>query len=150
MVDGIPNVHPLLVHFPIALLVTAVIADITVFVTRGHPLSRHLATGLYLAGTAMLVASYFTGQSAAATVRVPGMAHAALNEHWTWALRTTVYFSGVALGRLCLIPASGLWQGRLSPVWIGIGVLGIGLLVQTAELGGLMVFTHGVGVAAPY
>ena len=150
MVDGIPNIHPLLVHFPIALLVTAVVADVVALVARGHLLLRHLATGLYVAGTVMLVASYFTGQSAAETVRMPGMAHAVLNEHWTWALRTTVYFGGVALGRLCLIPTPRVWRGRLSQALVVAGVLGLGLLVQTAELGGLMVYTHGVGVAAPY
>ena len=150
MVEGLPNVHPLLVHFPIALLVTAVVADVVALVAKGNPLLRHLATGLYVSGSVMLVASYFTGQSASATVRVPGMAHAVLNEHWTWALRTTVYFGGVALGRLCLIPAPRVWQGRLSLALVLAGVLGLGLVVRTAELGGRMVYTHGVGVAAPY
>ena len=143
------TLHPLLVHFPIGLIVTAAVIDIAALGARPRSTLRRTATGLYVAGAIALLAAYFTGRSDAALVRVPGPAHIVVDEHWTWALRTTVYFGVVALGRLGLVLA-GLLTDRVR--WIPIvaaGVAGVLLLFQTAERGGRLVYEHGVGVAAP-
>ena len=143
------TLHPLLVHFPIGLMVTAAVVDLAGLATDPRSTLRRAATGLYLAGAAALVAAYFTGRSDAALVRIPGPAHALVDEHWTWALRTTIYMGVFALGRLGLElagPLSG--RGRWLPVVAG-GLAGILLLFQTAERGGRLVYEYGVGVAAP-
>ena len=147
--DWAPNLHPLLVHFPIALLVTAAVADTASLVFRSHPWLRQLATGLYVAGAVMLIAAYFTGRSAATTVRVPGMAHAVVDEHWTWALRTTVYVCTVAAGRLAGTVLGRTWHPYLTRALVVASVLGLALVLQTAERGGRLVYEYGVGVAAP-
>ena len=82
-------------------------------------------------------------------MRIPGPAHAVVDEHWTWALRTTVHMGVVALGRLGL-DLAGLLTARVR--WLPIvaaGLVGVLLLFQTAERGGRLVYEHGVGVAAP-
>ena len=116
-----------------------------------HPRStpRHAATGLYLAGAAALVATYFTGRSDAELLRVPGMAHAIVNEHWNWALRTTVYMGVVSLGRLGFVVSGRLVRRGTWLPFVAAGLLGVALVVQTAERGGRLVFEYGVGVAAP-
>ena len=143
------TLHPLLVHFPIGLIVTAAVMDVAALGAGPRSTLRRAATGLYLAGALALVAAYFTGRSDAALVRIPGPAHAVVDEHWTWALRTTVYMGVFALGRFGL-DLTGRLSGRIRwlPVVAG-GLAGVLLLFQTAERGGRLVYEHGVGVAAP-
>ena len=105
--------------------------------------------GLYLAGAGALIAAYLTGRSDAALVRIPGPAHALVDEHWTWALRTTVYVCALALGRVGLELSGRVVTRR---AWLPVaaaGLAGLLLLFQTAERGGRLVYQHGVGVAAP-
>ncbi len=141
--------HPLIVHFPIGLIVTAAVVDVAALGTDPRSTPRRAATGLYLAGAAALLAAYFTGRSEAALVRIPGPAHAVVDEHWTWALRTTVYLCLFALGRLGLVLGGRLSERtRWLPV-VAAGLAGVLLLFQTAERGGRLVYEHGVGVSAP-
>lgn len=147
--DWTQPLHPLIVHFPLGLLVSAAAIDVASLATRPLSAVRHVATGLYVAGAVSLVAAYFSGRADADALRVPGMAHAIIDAHWTWALRTTLYF-----GVLSLVRAALAVSGYVAPrrVWIPVvagGVLGLALLFQTAERGGRLVYEHGVGVAAP-
>ena len=143
------TLHPLLVHFPIGLIVTAAVVDLAALGADPRSPLRRAATGLYLAGAATLVAAYCTGRSDAALVRIPGPAHAVVAEHWTWALRTTVYLGVFAPGRLGLDLAGRLTgRARWLPV-VAAGLVGLLLLFQTAERGGRLVYEHGVAVAAP-
>ena len=147
--DGLSTIHPLLVHFPIALLVTAAVADTASLVFRCHSRLRQLSNGLYIAGAVMLIAAYFTGRSAAMIVRVPGMAHAVIDAHWTSALWTTVYVCTVAAGRLASIVLEETWHPYLTRALVFASILGLALVLQTAEYGGRLVYEFGVGVAAP-
>ncbi len=141
--------HPLLVHLPIGLLVTAMVIDIAVLGSPPRATPRQVATGLYLAGAAALVAAYFSGRADAEALRITEMAQGLVDEHWTWALRTTVYVGLLSVTRLGLV-----WSGCLATrgVWMPVvaaGIVGILLLFQTAERGGRLVYQHGVGVAVP-
>ncbi len=143
------TLHPLIVHFPIGLIVTAAVIDVAALGAGPRSALRTTATGLYAAGAAALLAAYFTGRSDAALMRIPGPAHAVVDEHWTWALRTTFYLGFFALGRLGLDLAGLLTaRARWLPV-VAAGLVGVLLLFQTAERGGRLVYEHGVGVAAP-
>ena len=149
MTDWTQPLHPLIVHFPLGLLVSATVVDVASLARRPSSAVRHAATCLYVAGAVALVAAYFSGRADAAALRVPEVTHAVIDAHWTWALRTTLYF-----GVLSLIRAGLVVSGYVAPrrVWIPIvasGVLGLALLFQTAERGGRLVYEHGVGVAAP-
>ena len=143
------TLHPLLVHFPIGLIVAAALLDVAALAAGPRALVRRVAVGLYLAGAGALVAAYFTGRNDAPLVRIPGPAHALVDEHWTWALSTTVYVCVLALGRVGL-ELSGRAVTRRG--WLPVaaaGLAGLLLLFQTAERGGRLVYQHGVGVAAP-
>lgn len=149
MADWTQPLHPLVVHLPIGLLVSAVVTDLAGLAAPARPALRHAATGLYLAGAATLVAAYVTGRADAAAPRVPGPADALVDEHWTWAWRTTIYFGALAAGRLALLRASPSTERRVRLPLAAAGVLGLILLFQTAERGGRLVYQHGVGVTAP-
>ena len=147
--NAFPNAHAILVHFPVGLLSTAVVADLVGAVFLKRPGLNRTALWLWVGGTGLLVATYLTGRDAAADVRTPGMAHALINAHWTWAWYTVLYFGAVTIGRI------GLRWIRSEPrpvahiaVLLAAG-LGLFLLLQTADRGGQLVYQHGVGVAAP-
>jgi uncharacterized membrane protein len=146
--DWAPNIHPLLVHFPIALLCAAVAVDVVGCAFRRNKPLRQLATLLYVLGTGAAVAAYLTGRAAAQTVWLPGMAQAVLKQHWDWALRTVWFFAGVTVVRLVLLRPS---RREPSPAIVAAlalaGLVGIGLLVETGDRGGRLVYQHGVGTA---
>ena len=149
MADWTQPLHPLVVHLPIGLLVSAAVVDLAGLAAPSRPALRHSATGLCLAGALTLVVAYVTGRADAEALPVPGSAHAVVDEHWTWAWRTTVFFCALAAARLALLLASPLTERRARPALAAAGLLGLVLLFQTAERGGRLVYQHGVGVAAP-
>ena len=141
-----PNVHPLVVHFPIALLIAAVAVDLLGWALRRNTTLRHVATVLYVLGTLGAVAAYLTGRAASQTVWLPGMAQAVLKEHWDWAFRTVWFFAAVTLVRLALLRPSRRDPGHaVVATFALVGLVGIGLLLETGDRGGRLVFQHGVG-----
>tara|TARA_B100001179_G_scaffold199683_1_gene159796 strand:+ start:988 stop:1326 length:339 start_codon:yes stop_codon:yes gene_type:complete len=108
---------------------------------------RHVATWLYLAGAISLIATYFSGRADAETMRIPGMAHSVVNEHWDWAFRTTVYMNIISVSRLAIVRSGRLINRRRWAPVIAAGLIGIVLLFQTAERGGRLVYQYGVGIA---
>jgi uncharacterized membrane protein len=143
-----PNIHPLLVHFPIALLITAAALDLVGWAFRRNTPLREAATVLYVAGTGAALAAYVTGRAASQILWFPGMAQAVVREHWDWAFRTVWFFSMMTAVRLLLLRPS---RRDPSPALIAAlalsGLVGIGLLIETGDRGGRLVYQHGVGVA---
>lgn len=153
-----PNVHPLVVHLPIGLLVAAVAVDVLGLVLRGNAWLRGHATFLYVLGTLAAITAYFTGRAAAHTVWLPGMAHAVVKEHWDLAFRTVWFFGVLTLLRLVLLrPATGpttrktARKGASHPAIVAglvlAGLVGLVLLAETGDLGGRLVYQHGVGTS---
>jgi uncharacterized membrane protein len=76
------------------------------------------------------------------------MAEPVLKEHWDWAWRTVWFFAVVTLVRLVLLrPARREPTTALVAVLALAGFVGIGLLLETGDRGGRMVYQHGVGIA---
>jgi uncharacterized membrane protein len=147
--DWAPNFHPLFVHLPIAWWIGAVVVDLIALVLRRAAWADTTAAVLYPAGALSAAAAYLTGRQAAATVHITGMAHPLVQQHWNWALATTIAFAVVALVRLwvrVVRPQSSGW------VRVALAVAALGALVvlfETGDRGARLVFEHGVGVAAP-
>ena len=139
--------HPLLTHIPIGLLVAAACIDMVSVNTRPQSTLRHVATWLYMAGAVSLIATYFSGRADAETMRIPGMAHSVVNEHWNWAFRTMVYMNIMSVLRLAMVRSGRLISRRRWAPVIAAGLVGIVLLFQTAERGGRLVYQYGVGIA---
>ena len=142
-----PNLHPLLVHFPVTLLIAGLAVDVASVVIPTRPALRDAATLFYCAGALMTMATYFSGLSAAQATPVSPETGAAVTAHFTWADRTTWFFICFASLRLAI---SYIW--RPTARWAGVAAVlvalaGVGMLLVTADGGGRLVFRHGVGVA---
>ena len=143
--DWAPNIHPLLVHFPIALLCAAAAVDVVGCALRRNTLHQ-VATLLYVLGTGGAIAAYVTGRAASQTIWFPGMAQAVVREHWDWAFRTVWFFAIVTLLRVVLLRPSRREPSRaIVATFALVGLVGIGLLIETGDRGGQLVYQHGVG-----
>ena len=143
-----PNIHPLLVHFPIALLCAAIAVDLVGCAWWCNKPLRQAATLLYGLGTVGAIATYLSGRAASQSIWLPGMAQPILKEHWDWALRTIWFFSIVTVVRLVLLRPSRREPAAALVVALAlVGLVGIGLLLETGDRGGRLVYQHGVGTA---
>ncbi len=144
--DWIPNIHPFIVHFPIALLVVAVLVDVIRVFVKNQAWLQNMVLTLYAAGTVGLIASFLSGRHAVDTVSVTGDAIPVVTSHEDWALYTMIYFIAFTLLRIWT------WWKNLEmkqPVFIGLILLafaGTGMLWYTGELGAKLVYKHGVAV----
>ena len=142
-----PNLHPLLVHFPVTLLIGAVTVDLASLLMPTRPAVRNTATLFYCAGAFMAMAAYFSGLSGAQAMTMSLEQGAAVTAHFTWADRTTWFFVFFASLRMAF---SFIWQPTArwaAAVAFVVALGGVGMLLVTAEHGGRLVFRHGLGVA---
>jgi len=90
--DWIPKIHPFVVHFPVALLVIAILTDFArIIILKADWIDKTILF-LYAAGTLGLSAAYLTGQQAVDSVSVTGDATAAVASHEDWAFYTFLFF----------------------------------------------------------
>lgn len=79
--DWAPNIHPMIVHFPIALVFGAIGAGLLALIFRRWAWLRLATVALYVVGGASAVFTYFTGTWAADAVSVSAEAQPVLTEH---------------------------------------------------------------------
>jgi uncharacterized membrane protein len=134
------EVHPMLVHFPIALLLVAVAADIW---NRFRPRDSvgRAAGGLYVLG---VIAGWLTALAGLlAFFTVPAhteQAHVWMYWHLGFAAAAMVLFTGLAILR---------WRARVRPPMFaacGVSLLAAALLAVTGYLGGAIVYHGGAGI----
>jgi len=140
--------HPVLVHFPISLLLAAVVVDLVGLRRPSNTVTRETVTWLYCIVAAVTLAAYFSGLSTATTLRLVPTASRDLTTHFVWADWTTWFLVCVAALRLAL---SYIWQTTVRWVatmaWVA-GLFALALLTVTAAHGGRLVFEHGLGVGS--
>jgi uncharacterized membrane protein len=150
---AVPSLHVLLVHFPIALLVVALLFDLGCLFFRRRVWLDRTATSLYFVGTIGAGAAYLSGQRAAAALQeISGTAEATLADHQDLALATLAAFSGVTLLRMLVSWLARndrrIQLGIFRLAALPIAIAGLALLALTADRGGALVYRHGVGVEA--
>lgn len=143
--DWIPNIHPLIVHFPIALLVLAVLFDAASLIFKEENWLGKATLALYATGTLGLIASFLSGRQAVETVSITGDAIPVVASHEDWALYTLIYFL-VFTGIRFVTRWKQLEKGFVPPVLVIFAIVGTGMLWYTGELGAKLVYKHGVAV----
>ena len=148
---ALPNLHPALVHFPIALLSAAVLFDAACLALRRQVWLDRAAAALYGLGALGAWAAFLAGGSAEEGLRdVAPPVEALIEQHEEWAERTLWSVAILALARV----AFAWWQRREPEVrrlGARMGILALAgvamwLMMQTADFGGALVYRHGVAV----
>ncbi|HLR91340.1 MAG TPA: DUF2231 domain-containing protein [Balneolaceae bacterium] len=143
-----PNIHPIVVHFPIALLVVALLLDLIRIVKREHTGLNLAVQILYGLGTLGLIVSFITGRQATETVEVAGQAFSVLASHENWAFATMIFFIVFFGLRFAVYWFQLDMRKSISFVSVLLGLIGLELVAITGDRGGELVFGHGVGVTA--
>jgi uncharacterized membrane protein len=137
MAIRLQEMHPALVHLPIALLPLAVGADVVGSVTGNEPVLSFVQKAICIAA-AGAVAYAVTGLVAGEEVNVEGALQDMLITHRNLNFIATVVASSMALWRVT--------HRKPSAAYLGVGAAGVGVLAYTAYLGGKLVYGVGVGV----
>lgn len=135
---GLQEVHPALVHMPLAFAPLSIVSDIAGVVTDDPSLIAVGRATIGLAAASAAVAAV-TGLIAQEEVIAEGRASDHLATHRNLNLVGGMALAGMALWRRDHDPGRGY-------IALGAGILGT--MFYTAYLGGKMVYDHGVGVKA--
>ena len=136
------NVHPLLVHFPIALLSSFLVLEILAALSKSERMHVASSWMLYV-GTLGAVATVIAGFMAASTVPHGGAAHEIIASHKSLGLSVLVLAVVLTCWRLMY---KKRLSGMASVLNLMLAVIMVGLLIKGADLGGQMVYKYGVGV----
>ena len=141
-----PNLHPLVVHFPIVLLVVALALE-AVGWARPAAAGRGLRAGAWGAAAIAAAAAFLTGRRAAdQLVDLAPDAHAAIGAH----ADAAAWVVAAAMTAAALRALSLVRRGRAAAgPGVIAGVVALGAVAWAADRGGGLVFSHGVGVARP-
>jgi uncharacterized membrane protein len=137
------ELHPMLVHMPLALLPAAALVDVAAASADSRP-RRYL---LDAAGRKL----WWAGVGAAALAGVAGMAASQEVRADDPRARDAMWLHGIGnLGILLAGIGLASWRTthRVSPVSAVLGASAVGASIYTAWLGGELVYTHGIGVKA--
>lgn len=146
--EFVANLHPLIIHFPIAFFAAYFVLEFTSLVTKKDSLCK-MATVFLGAGVIFALLAVLTGNQAHEVLKpVLKMKQSFINEaiesHEQFATITLWYFFAMLVLRIYL-----LIKKNLSPNWkfgfFVLALLGIYFVYQTGILGGKLVYDFGVG-----
>lgn len=145
MIEIIPNWHPILVHFTVALLLTATVLFVAAHLASNPSTALSLTTAarwnLWI-GVGLTVITVATGWNAFNTVEHDDPAHEVMVDHRNLAFTT--------FGLFLLLAAWSFLRYREGQqrkwIFVILMLVGSGLLAATAWHGGELVYRHGLGV----
>ena len=135
------NIHPLFVHFPIALLLAALIIDLAAVIFK-HPAWHQAAFWNLVLATAAAALAVWSGLQAEGTAAHPEQAHEIIELHEK--LGIAVLFLA-AFATLCRITWRNHFTGIKKVLVLALMVLSAATVSFGAYLGGRLVYEFGVG-----
>lgn len=147
----LPNLHPAIVHFPIAFVALAVCYEIAAVARGRAKWLDNAAASVWAAAGLAAWAALWAGERAADSLTVPPTVQGHLNTHSDWGHYTLYTVAGIAVLRLALVffrpaPRGGwVWPS----LFLLAGLVAAAFVAKTADLGGGLVFRHGLAVADP-
>ena len=144
-ISGMVNVHPLVVHFPIAFLIGYFVIDLMGTLFK-QPHWRTVASGLLYLGTISVIFAVIAGFLAAGSVAHNDVVHAIMTQHQKIGLMASSLAVILSIWRLF---SKGFILKGLNVLHLILSALLSSLIIFGADLGGLMVYKHGVAVERP-
>jgi uncharacterized membrane protein len=143
-ISEMPNIHPLIVHFPIALLTSFLLMEFLNLVTAKESF-RAAATWMLYLGTVGALAAVLAELWAASTVEHSEEAHKVLLRHRD--LGITVLALSVILSAWHIY-AGGSFSRKGQAFHLAVAFIMVTIMALGADKGGLMVYKYGVGEKA--
>lgn len=140
----ISHLHPMIVHFPIALLLTGLLFDIVGFFSKGNFFSK---TGFYLLilGALGVFAAYLSGTYAGSGITEQGALKQALETH-EGAAQLTLWLVGITAVFRVILEVLRQYRGALKAVALVLFLASALSIARTGYYGGELVYKHAAGV----
>jgi len=143
-VSAMMNIHPMLVHFPIAFLLAFFAVDAVATVAK-KPSWREVASWFLYLGTVAAAFTVLAGFIAADTVPHGDNVHAIMERHEHFGISVLSLATVLSLWRM---KTGAALHGVANGLFLSAAAILCLLLSLGADLGGLMVYKYGVAVAA--
>lgn len=132
--------HPLIVHFPVALLLLATIIEIVSLKYRNS--LNNTGTILLVAGVISGIIAYLTGDGGERFAEMHfGEVEGMIHQHESMALTSMLLFSAAAVIKL-FTHFKDFYKKQLFIVVIVLSIIGSGFLAYTGHLGGKIVYEN--------
>jgi uncharacterized membrane protein len=141
MIEIIPNWHPILVHFTIALFATATVLFFVGTIFSKETLLKTAHINLWI-GAAITILTLLAGWDAYNTVNHDSSSHAAMTDHRNWALATAALFFFITFWSLFTFRRTA----KVGVLFLALIAIASGLLATTGYKGGEAVYRYGLGV----
>jgi uncharacterized membrane protein len=138
------NLHPMIVHFPIALLIVGCVSDIAGAAFKRDFFSR---AGFYLLllGTLGVIAAYLSGDRAGEGLAEGGALKQALETHQGAAVLSLWLMTATSVVRIFMV-ASKRFTGAVRWIPVIMFIVSVLSIARTGYYGGELVFKHAAGV----
>lgn len=145
MIEIIPNLHPIFVHYTVALLSIAPLLFVLNYFLPADSKYKELSfifakCSLYL-GVIITIATLIAGWDAYNSVAHDKPSHRAMTDHKNWAFVTAAFFAILALWTLYTKQKS-----QMSFLFVFLILIASLLLAATGYKGGELVYRYGLGV----
>lgn len=139
------HLHPIFVHFPIALLVAGFVCEL-IGIFTGKDFFRKAGLYLLITGAVTFITAYYSGDFASEKLGGDeGPFHQIINVHEEAATLTLWLVLGTAALRLLSLKIKK--QGKvLLYASIALYLVAIGSMINTGYTGGQLVYKHAIGV----
>jgi len=146
--ESIAGLHPLVVHFPIALLLLYTLFETTGVILKNETLTK-AAFLILILGVVSAIAAVLTGGQAeeiATHLRDKGIAFSqeVLETHEKFATISVWYFFAI-LGLRTYFIVQKKFVGYIKIIFVVLALIGAYFILETGEHGGELVFKYGVG-----
>ena len=138
------HLHPMIVHFPIALLIVGFLFDIAGSITKRESFTQ-TAFYLIILGALGVIAAFITGDQAGSGITEEGALKQALENHEDAATLTIWIVSIAAAFRIALVLLKK-FKGVLKMVSLALFLIAVMSIARTGYYGGELVYKHAAGV----
>ena len=146
--EFLAQLHPKIVHFPVAFLSIYALLEITGVLSKKEFFKKAAYLFLFL-GVLSAVAAVISGNQAsdiASQWEDKGaiIPFGLISQHEEFATITLWYFTGLLVLRTFLV-VKKKYTGMIQYIFIVLAIIGGYLIYETGDLGGKLVYNHGVG-----